>query len=122
LHMLGLAEAISGSPDDGERDMRASLDLFLDGDDRSAMSILLMDFAVLATTRGQYERAVTLAGAAEAIEARTGVGIGVAATDMGGVIDRMWAALPPDEAERHRAAGFAMSMDEAIAYATKVEG
>jgi len=122
LHMLGLAEAISGSPDDGERDMRASLDLFLDGDDRSAMSILLMDFAVLATTRGQYERAVTLAGAAEAIEARTGVGIGVAATDMGGVIDTMWAAVPPDEAERHRAAGFAMSMDEAIAYATKVEG
>jgi hypothetical protein len=34
----------------------------------------------------------------------------------------MWEALPRDEADRHYAVGYAMSMDEAIALATKVEG
>ncbi|HSL09957.1 MAG TPA: adenylate/guanylate cyclase domain-containing protein [Actinomycetota bacterium] len=122
LHMLGLAEAITGAVDDGERHMRASLDIFLDADDRSAMSILLNDFAVLAVQRGRYERALRLHGAAEAIEARTGVGLGVTATDVGGSLQRMWEALPRDEAERHHAAGLEMSVDEAIAFATKREG
>jgi predicted ATPase len=122
LHMLGLAEAISGAVDDGERHMRESLEIFLGADDRSAISILLSDFSVVAVNRGQHERALTLHGAAQAIEARTGVGLGVTATDIGGVIQRMWEALPRDEADRHYAAGYAMSVDEAIAFATKVEG
>ena len=122
LHMLGLAEAVSGAVDDGERHMRASLDIFLGADDRSAISILLSDFAVVAVNRGQFARALRLHGAAQAIEARTGVGLGVTATDLGGVVRRMWEALPRDEADRHCAAGAAMSIDEAIAFATKVEG
>ena len=122
LHMLGLAEATTGALDEGEAHMRASFEIFLDAEDRSAMSILLMDFSVLAVRREQYERALVLFGAAEAIEARTGVGLGVTATDIGGVVDVMWAALPREEAERFRDRGFAMSVDDAIAYATKVEG
>ena len=44
------------------------------------------------------------------------------ATDLGGVVQRMWEALPRDEADRNCAAGAAMAIDEAIAFATKVEG
>ena len=119
LHMLGLAEALVGSTDEGERHMRASLDIFLGADDRSAVSILLNDFAVVAVNRGRIARALILHGAAEAIEERTGVGLGVTATDIGGTLSRMWGSLPRDEAERHYAEGRAMSLDEAIAYATK---
>jgi predicted ATPase/class 3 adenylate cyclase len=121
LHMLGLAEAVTGDTDEGERHMRASLDIFLGADDRSAVSILLNDLAVVAVNRGRFARALTLHGAAEAIEQRTGVGLGVTATDIGGTLARMWAALPREDADRSYAEGFAMSVDEAIAFATKVE-
>jgi hypothetical protein len=122
LHMLGLAEAVSGAVDEGEAHMRASLDIFLDAGDRSAMSILLNDFAVVAVNRGRYDRALMLHGAAQAIEARTGVGLGITATDIGGTLQRMWEALPKDEADRHYASGYEMTADEAIAFATKQEG
>ncbi len=122
LHMLGLAEAMSRDLDPAEDHMRASLDLFLAADDRSAVSILLGDFSALAVFRGEYERALTLHGAAEAIEARSGVGLGVTAMEHAGTLDEMWAALPPEDTERHVAAGRAMSADEAIAFALKSEG
>ena len=120
--MLGLAEAMSRDLDPAEEHMCASLDLFLAADDRSAISILLGDFSALAVFRGEYERALTLHGAAEAIEARSGVGLGVTAMEHAGTLDEMWAALPPEDTERHVAAGRAMSADEAIAFALKSEG
>ena len=49
LHMLGLAEALTDSVDDADAHRRESLELVLAADDRSALSILLNDFAVVAS-------------------------------------------------------------------------
>ncbi|MGH2629024.1 MAG: ATP-binding protein [Actinomycetota bacterium] len=122
LHMLGLAEALTGSVDDAETHMRASLDLFLAADDRSALSILLNDFAVQATLRGDVERGLRLNGAAAVIEERSGVGLGVTATDIGGVLARMWTSLPSEQAQVFYEEGKAMTTDEALAYAMDPEG
>jgi hypothetical protein len=122
LHMLGLSEALTDAVDDAEIHMRESLDLFLAADDRSALSILLNDFAVLAVLRGDVERGLRLNGAAAATEQRSGVGLGVSATDIGGVLRRMWASLPRDRAQALFEEGMGMSTDDALDYATKVEG
>jgi predicted ATPase/class 3 adenylate cyclase len=122
LHMLGLSEALTEAIDDAETHMRESLDLFLAADDRSALSILLNDFAVLAVLRGDVERGLRLNGAAAATEQRSGVGLGVSATDIGGVLRRMWASLPRDRAQALFEEGMGMSTDDALDYATKVEG
>ena len=122
LHMLGLSEALTDALDHAETHIRESLDLFLAADDRSAVSILLNDFAVLAVLRGDVERGLRLNGAAAATEKRSGVGLGVAATDIGGVLRSMWDAVPRERAQALFDEGMGMSADEALDYATKVEG
>jgi hypothetical protein len=122
LHMLGLAEALTDAVDEADAHMRESLELFLAADDRSALSILLNDFAVVATLRGDAERGLRLHGASAAVESRSGVGLGVSATDIGGVLARMWGSLPRERAEELFEEGMAMSTEEALSYVTKVEG
>jgi len=122
LHMLGITEALTDALEDGEGHVRQALELFVAADDRSAVSILLNDFAVLAVLRGDVDRALRLNGAAAATEKRSGVGLGLSATDIGGVLRRMWDTVPRDEAQALFDEGMAMSTDEALDYATKVEG
>jgi tetratricopeptide (TPR) repeat protein len=121
LHMLGLAEALIDRVDEAEAHMLASLELFLRADDRSAVSILLNDFAVVATQREQVERALRLHGAALEFEARSGVGLGTSATNIGGVLERLLDVLPDDETRALIDEGRAMPIDEALAYAMKRE-
>jgi hypothetical protein len=102
--------------------MREALELFVAADDRSALSILLNDFAVVAVLRGDPARGLRLHGAAAATEKRSGVGLGVSATDIGGVLRRMWDEVPREAAQGFFDEGMAMSIDEALDYATKVEG
>jgi len=122
LHMLGIAEAVCGRLDDADGHMREALALFLAAEDRSALSLLLNDFAVVAVYRGDAARALTLHGAATELESIYGVGLGVTATDLGGVVELLWNSLPREEADRHFAAGRALSLDDALVLATKVEG
>jgi predicted ATPase/class 3 adenylate cyclase len=122
LHMLGITEALADAIDDGEQHMREALELFVAADDRSALSILLNDFAVVAVLRGDPARGLRLHGAAAATEKRSGVGLGVSATDIGGVLRRMWDEVPREAAQGFFDEGMAMSIDEALDYATKVEG
>jgi len=77
---------------------------------------------VLAVLRGDVERGLRLNGAAAATEKRSGVGLGVAATDIGGVLRSMWDAVPRERAQALFDEGMGMSADEALDYATKVEG
>lgn len=123
LHMLGLAEIVSNQADEAREHVTQALDIFLEADDRSAIPLLLNDFALLATGEGDGERALRLAGASRALEEEAGVGI----VDIGErptrhIIDRMWSLLPKEEAERCWREGQAMSADEAIAYARKENG
>jgi predicted ATPase/class 3 adenylate cyclase len=122
LHMLGTAEVIAGRIEDAERHIREALDAFVAADDRSSFSILLYDFSIIATYRDELPRALRLAGAAEAVEARSGVGLGMTASEVAGVFERMRSTLPADETERYLAEGRAMSVEDALAYATKREG
>ena len=58
-----------------------------------------------------------LNGAVSTIETASGVGLGVSASGIGGVLEQMWAALPREQAQVFFDEGRAMSADDALAYA-----
>ena len=95
--------------------------MFLEVGDRSALALLLGDFAMLAAAQGQGERAIRLAGAAAAVE--EAVGTGLLATSEG-VTQRMSGLrelLPVAESERVYQEGRAMAAEDATAYALSEE-
>ncbi|HYZ10630.1 MAG TPA: adenylate/guanylate cyclase domain-containing protein [Actinomycetota bacterium] len=116
LHLQGLALAILGRPDEAEASLREAMDIFLGTEDRSAAALLLADLAILADSRGQHDRALRLAGAAETVEQEVGTGLLVSDSTVSKWLRRLRGRLPELETEPLLDEGRAMSMDEALAY------
>jgi predicted ATPase/class 3 adenylate cyclase len=117
LHLHGLALAILKRSDEAGSRLEEALRMFIEAGDRSALALLLGDFAIVAASRGQGERAIRLAGAASAVEEEVGTGLLVTSE---GVAQRMYelrAMLPPAESERAYEEGRAMTAEEAAALA-----
>ena len=114
LYGTGLSALKLGELDDAERDWREALQMFAEASDLSGINLHLSNFAELAKARGDLERLYALVGASTALSQRTGVGL----ANLFGVTEgRIVAADVPSE---HRPAfdrGFAMTTEEAIAYA-----
>ena len=107
-----------GRPDEGESHLRAGLDSFVEAGDQSAFTLFLVMFARLALERGHEERAIQLTAAASRISKDSGAGM--MDTDPR-IVDR----YPRGPIEKMRpelqaahAAGWEMSVEEALALAT----
>ncbi len=72
LHMLGLLDATEGDPDAADARFREGLDIFINSGDRGGILILIADFAILASKRGDSDRYWRLSGAVNKERLRTG--------------------------------------------------
>jgi hypothetical protein len=117
LHLRGLALAVLGRPDEAEVALGEAMGIFLPSDDRSALALLLADLSILAESRGDLERAVRLAGAAESVEEEIGTGLLVSDATVSKRLRKLKARLPASEAEPLLAEGRAMTMEQAVMYA-----
>src|SRR5918996_43090 len=117
LHLEGLGLAVLGRSEEAEPALREAMGIFLPSDDRSALALLVADLSILAESRGEVERALKLAGAAERIEEEIGTGLLVSDTTVSKRLRKLKARLPAAEAEPILAEGRRMSVDEALAFA-----
>src|ERR671919_389603 len=117
LHLEGLALAVLGRSDEAEAALREAMGIFLPSDDRSALALLVADLSILAESRGEVERALRLAGAAERIEEEIGTGLLVSDTTVSKRLRKLKARLPAAEAEPILAEGRRMTVDQALAFA-----
>jgi predicted ATPase/class 3 adenylate cyclase len=114
LYGTGLSALRLGELDDAERDWREALQMFAEANDLSGINLHLSNFAELAKARGDVERLYTLVGASTALAQRTGVGL----ANLFGVTEGRTVATdaaPEDRPFLDR--GYAMTTEEAIAYA-----
>jgi tetratricopeptide (TPR) repeat protein len=119
LHLEGLALAVLGRSDEAETVLREAMRIFLPSDDRSALALLVGDLSILAESRGNIERALRMAGAAERIEEEIGTGLLGSDTTVAKRLRQLKARLPAAEAEPLLAEGRAMSVEDALAFATE---
>jgi predicted ATPase/class 3 adenylate cyclase len=119
LHLLGLAATWLGELDDAGERFREGLALFREAGDISGLVLLVGDFGELALARGDGEGCLRLTGALEALQEATGVRLSgwiASAAERREAASRL---VPTDVAERALAEGRAMSLDEALTYATE---
>jgi hypothetical protein len=88
----------------------------------SNVAAALHTFAYLACTRGQFQRAVVLAVAAEAVHGSVGGALPLPSPRMNREIEAVLGGLPPAIFAAARSKGQALALDEAIAYAVDEEG
>jgi predicted ATPase len=98
--------------------LRLAMEMFSEAGDLTGIALVLYDFSALAATEKDYERALRLRGAATAAERQAGQGL-VTNMDTYYTWDpKLWVSgLPPEEEDRLRAGGEALSAEEAVAYA-----
>ena len=119
LHTLGLAYANLGEVTTRSEPLwREALEHFAAVGDVSGITILLGDFAILATARGDPLRAVRLDAAADRLAHSGGTGLGSLAARPTGIVPDT-SALDPAEVETAAAEGGRMTVDAAVAYALK---
>jgi predicted ATPase/class 3 adenylate cyclase len=117
LHLQGLALAILERSAEAQAALEEALGMFLEVNDRSALSLLIGDMAILAGSRGDVDRAVRLAGAAAAVEEDVGTGLLASSAGVSEQVEAILEMLPTAERDRIYAEGRAMSTEEALAYA-----
>jgi predicted ATPase/class 3 adenylate cyclase len=116
LHQIGSFNVTTRNLVAARRELEEALTLFAKARDVTGLVVLLGDFARLSATSGDLLRGVRLAGAAAALQRRSGTDLAKVVNDLEGAVDS--SAHPrPEEAAADWAAGQAMNVDEAVAYA-----
>jgi tetratricopeptide (TPR) repeat protein len=116
LHMLGLIDATEKQLNGAAKRFREGLDIFIGSGDRGGILILIADFAILASQRGEQERYWRLCGAVNAERLRTGTDLILSPINE---IKWQMPEHPADDTDEGRwwAEGERLSTEEAIAYA-----
>jgi len=115
---LSMVERQLGNLDEAEALALEALDIDVKRGDNWAMPYKVASLAATRTDRGDFERAATLIGAAEAMMQREGAEWPPdERPHYERVLTRLPRGLGEDEFERVRAIGQAMTNDEAVAYA-----
>ncbi len=110
-HMLEM-----GRTDEAVGHIKAAMDVFLPARDVSALTLLLIDLAILAIYRGDEDRALRLHGAMQVMRRTTGIEMADfranLVVELDALVEARGASAKPllDE-------GAAMSFDEVVAYA-----
>jgi len=117
LHSLGLADLRLGRLDEARPVLVEGLALILELGDIAGQTIFLGDFSDLAARAGDAARAIRLRGASTALQKLTGSTLEETMTNS--YLSRQDIASGVDEAEYKALfeAGYAMSREEAVAYA-----
>jgi len=114
LHTRALVAVNTDDPNTAAPLVAEGLKLFSDAGDVSGVTLLLDDFAQVAQARGDRMRALTLASASDALQARSGTDLAAIANATGGR-----PVSPPSGADEQRAwdEGRDMTSERAVAYA-----
>ena len=105
-----------GELDEARADLEEGLQLFLDAGDVSVIPPFLNDFAALAKTDDQMDRAIRLAGARDGLSSTSGADPPNVSPVFPDLTTEVLAALEGEPAVIY-AEGLAMTQDEAVAYA-----
>lgn len=118
---VGHLDRLEGSLDAAENRYRKSLSGLREVESALGVGWVVYGFADLALARGQYERAVRLAGASRAIRDREGEVWSFDYVFVGDVRERARAFLDEATAENLYREGLEMQFEEAVAYALQPE-
>ncbi len=119
--LLGSVEVLGGNYEAGEERIRVSLTIAQQHNLPVMIASDLYSLAYLALVRGQYERAVRLMGATEALRQVVGEAPPGEVAIMGDVLGKASTFLDEVTAKRVHAEGRAMDLEEAVEYALRPE-
>ncbi|MFI5283621.1 MAG: ATP-binding protein [Candidatus Dormibacterales bacterium] len=114
LHTRSLVAIRTSDPATAKPMVREALNLFSNAGDVSGIAILLDDYAQLALLDGDTNRAARIKGAAAALRAKSGSGLGSIIDKAEG---RTVEGAPAGGEAKAWAEGLAMTIEEAVAYA-----
>lgn len=117
LHMLGVALVHAGRADEALPHFHRALEMFLDAGDRSAIPVLMYDFAIYAHKNGDDDRALLLLCTGDVLQERTGVGLGEASLAFTGLLAPFMETVSQEERATAAARAREMSEDDAVALA-----
>jgi predicted ATPase/class 3 adenylate cyclase len=116
LYQVGSLGVATGRLDEGRRALEEGMSLFVRAGDVSAIVMFLGGLGRLEAALGEGARAMRIAGAAAALQRKSGADLAKVINDIEGTA-AVKAHLAPAEAAAAWAEGQAMSADEAVAYA-----
>jgi hypothetical protein len=119
-YQLSLLAFVAGDLDAALLGIREAARIFSESGDRSALVLILLDFAVIAQATGQLDRGWRLAGAADVLREQTGTDLASLPFDLPG-----WQTTlaPPEDAAYlpFWEEGRGWSAEQAVAYALEME-
>jgi predicted ATPase/class 3 adenylate cyclase len=117
LHTLGLAYANLGEAETRSEPLwREAMEHFARVGDISGLTIMLGDYGILATSRGDLLRAVRINSAADKLARTGGAALGSLGTRITAIMPDI-SSLDPADVEVASAEGERMTVDQAVAYA-----
>jgi tetratricopeptide (TPR) repeat protein len=109
-----------GSTETATAMQREALDMFVEVGNPTGIAMVLEEIAMIETMEGRHERALRLAGAADALKDEIGGGAPAELIRSGESLEESRRSLDPETAERSWNEGREMGTDKAIAYALEV--
>jgi predicted ATPase/class 3 adenylate cyclase len=117
LSGLGSYYRTLGDRDAATAAQREALEIFVEVGNPTGIAMVLEEMAMIETMEGQHERALRLAGAADALKDQIGGGAPAELMRSGESLEESRRNLDPETAERAWDEGREMGTDKAIAYA-----
>ncbi|MGH2663445.1 MAG: ATP-binding protein [Actinomycetota bacterium] len=117
LSGLGSMYRLLGASQAATDAQREALGIFVEVGNPTGIAMVLEEMAMIEATEGRYERALRLAGAAQAIKDETGGGAPAELMRSGESLGEARRGLDPGTAGRAWAEGLGMATDKAVAFA-----
>jgi len=124
LHMLGSGLLRIGETEEARGHVLEAIRHFYQAGDAAGLTLTFDDLSAVAVQEGDLVRAARLRGAARSLATETGAGLATFVEDSfeQGVRPSIRGSMSTEDVERYGAEGAAMSIDEAVAYATEGSG
>jgi len=122
--MLGSGLLRTGETAEARGHVLEAIRHFYQAGDAAGLTLTFDDLSAVAVQEGDLVRAARLRGAARSLATETGAGLATFVEDSfeQGVRPSVRGSMSTEDVERYGAEGAAMSIDEAVAYATEGSG